>query len=310
MKIAIIGAGGVGSILGGRLAQAGVDVTLVARGPHLQAMRERGLTVEQAGEAVTVDPIRVTDDPAEIGPVDAAIVAVKRYDLEDACRRIAGILKPGAPLVPVQNGVTASEAARRAVGASHVVGGMIFSAAYVEAPGRVRQHGAGPTVIFGEPDGTASDRLRALERLGHDAGLDFRLSTDIELDLWRKFVQLAGLNPVCCLSRQTVGTIRDDPNLSALLREAIAEVAAVGRAKGVALPDDIVERTLDSLKPFEPTARSSMLVDMEKGKPLELEWISGDVVRFGANLGVPTPVHRTAYACLKPLAGGSGAGSA
>jgi len=282
-----MGAGGIGSYLGGMLSRHGADVTLVCRGRHLAAVREAGLRVVSPSLDFTVKPL-ATDRPE--GPFDVVLLGVKLYQLEAAARQILPALKPGGVLVTLQNGVTAAQE----VGDERAVSGVVFLNARLVAPGVVDSRSEMNTVVLDRRASAIRDVLAA-------AGVDAKSSDDIRVELWRKFVPVVGLSALSCLSRQPLGPVRDDPALRKIYIQALQEVADLAAAKGVALGPDIIERTLALQQRYKPEARVSMLEDLEAGRPLELEWLSGYVSREAARLGVPAPVNELAYACLKFL---------
>jgi len=290
-----MGAGGIGSFLGGWLALHGADVTLICRGAHLAAIRKDGLHVRSPKRNFTVAKIQATDSPAEVGGVDVVIQAVKLYDLADSTRAMVPMLAPRTLVLTIQNGVSAAEEVGALVGAGHVVPGTVFINAHVEEPGLVVSRSQSTRVIMDE-------RLAPLQKLLADAGLDAQTSPDIQAELWRKFVPVAALSALSCLCRQAIGPILELPPLRALYSQAMQEVVALARAKRVRLEADIVERTLAVAATYKYDARVSMLEDLEAGKRLELEWLSGYVSREAARAGVAAPFHDMAYACLKPLA--------
>lgn len=299
-----MGAGGVGSCLGGMLARSGAEVTLVCRGAHLEAILRNGLRVATPGEDFTVERISATDDPAIVGPVDVIVQSVKLYDLASASRKMLPMVGPQTMVLPIQNGVTAAEEIGAIAGAQRVAGGMTFVNAMIESPGVVRRRSEANLLAFGELDGRVSARVTKFRDVCAAAGIEARVSENIGQDLWRKFTAVAALSAICCLSRQPMGPVRDDPTLRALYVQAMKEVTALAAAKGVALEPDIVDRTLAIAQRFDYEAKVSMLEDLEAGRPLELDWLSGYVSSEARRLGVATPFHDVAYACLKPLAGG------
>jgi len=293
-----MGAGGIGSYLGALLAKSGADVTLICRGAQLAAVREHGLRVRSAGGEFTVSPMAASDDPTLAGSAEIIIQAVKLYDLGASTRALAPSLGPRSLVVTVQNGVTAADEASGIVGGDRVVPGLVFINAHVEAPGVVVSRGRSQTFILGAHDA----RIAAFQERCAAAGIDARISSDIRADLWRKFIPVAALSALACLCRQPIGPILADPALARLHRQAMEEVAALARTKEVNLETDIVERMLAVARTYQYDARVSMLEDLEAGKRLELEWLSGYVSREAARHGVPVPFHDLAYACLKPLA--------
>jgi 2-dehydropantoate 2-reductase len=305
MRIAIMGAGGVGSYFGARLAGSGEDVTFIARGQHLTALRERGMSVKSPHGDLRLETVAATDDPNTVGHVDVVLLTVKLYDLYNACTVIAPMVGPTTMIVPVQNGVSAVDIICSRFDHRHVVGGLVFVASFVVAPGEVEHKTELHRLVFGEMDGTLSDRVLAFRDAGQRAGFDAEASENIESEWWNKFALLGGISPVTSLSRQTVGAITANENLHEVARQSIAEVVAVGRAKGVVLAPDLVESTLALNAKYDPDAKNSMLLDLEAGKPLEHEWLSGEILRLGRQFGIPTPFHEIAYALLKPFAAGN-----
>jgi 2-dehydropantoate 2-reductase len=309
MRVAIMGAGGIGAYMGARLAASGTEVVFVARGAHLAALKRNGLRIESPRGNLHLPSIRATDDAREIGPVDVAVLAVKLYDMEAAARRMLPLVGPNTMVVPIQNGVTATQLVAQIVGAKAVVGGLVYMACHIREPGVVVHLSDIERFIFGETDGSASPRTEALREVAAAAGLAVRVTQNIALELWNEFVLLGGHSSIAGLSRKPIGDIRSDPDLRELLVGAMQEVVAVGRAKGIAFDAGIVERTLALFDQFDPRSKASLLGDLETGKSLEIEWLSGALVRLGKELGVPTPIHSVAYACLKPYARGRQANS-
>ena len=293
-----MGAGGIGSYLGALLAKAGADVTLICRGEHLAAVRQRGLRFRSPTDEFTVHPIAATAEPASVGTADYVVLAVKLYDLAEAAHAARRMLGPRSLLITVQNGVTAADEVGAIVGRERVVPGVVFINAHVEAPGVVVSKGRSRTLLIGAHD----ERIGSFQQRCAGTGIDARVSPDIRADLWRKFIPVAALSALACLCRQPIGPILADPALARLYRQAMEEVARLARAKEVGLEADIVERMLAVAATYQYDARVSMLEDLEAGKRLELEWLSGYVSREAARHGVPVPFHDMAYACLKPLA--------
>jgi 2-dehydropantoate 2-reductase len=296
MKLAVMGAGGIGSYLGALLARSGADVMLVCRGHHLAAIRERGLSFSRPQETFSIR-IEASDRPE--GVKDAVILAVKLYDLVAATRQMLPMVGPSTMVVPIQNGVTAAGEVASIVGNERVVGGTVFLNAHVVAPGVVSSRSEINTVYFGELDGRRSNRVVALEAMLRNAGIDARIAEDIRAEQWRKFVPVAALSALASLCRQPIGPIVHDPSVRRLYRQAMQEVADLAAAKAIGLERDIAERMLALAERYKYDARVSMLEDLEAGKRLELDWLSGYVSREAAKLGVPVPFHDMAYACLK-----------
>jgi 2-dehydropantoate 2-reductase len=303
MRIAVIGAGGVGGYFGGRLAKAGVDVSFVARGAHLEALRSHGLRVKSPKGDLHVTPRHATDDPSSIGEVDMVLLTVKMYDLEAACSALSSLLGPETVVVTLQNGVEAVDIVSRHIGREHVAGGVAYVAAVISEPG-VITHTALDALIFGELDGRRSDRLLRLEEACHQAGFDARVSDNIAVDLWSKFSRLSVFSGMTAVTRSPIGVLRSDPELFAMLNAACEETIRVGRAQGVPLPDTVLDEILQMVRSLPFHARASMLEDLERGRRLELPWLSGGVVRLGRAADIATPIHAFIATVLKPHVNG------
>ena len=309
-RFAVMGAGGVGGYFGGRLAAAGADVAFIARGAHLAAMRERGLAILSPLGDATVNPVTASDDPAALGPADFVLFTVKIYDTDAAARAIAPLIGPETAVVPFQNGIDARERLSPFIAPERLMGGVAYIPSVIERPGVIRHGDTIARLAIGEFDRAVSPRAEALRAAFERAGVDCEITGDIEAALWAKFVTLAALSAVTCLTRLAVGPIRAEPATLALLADAMREVEAVARARGVALAADVVDRALDFINRAAPGFKTSMLHDLERGNRLEVEGLSGAVVRIGDEMGVDTPVHRTALAALMPYAGGRPPGGA
>ncbi|MDF2781672.1 MAG: 2-dehydropantoate 2-reductase [Geminicoccaceae bacterium] len=307
MRIAIMGSGGVGGYLGGRLAASGEDVVFIARGAQLAALRSEGLRIESGGLGdATVDPAAATDDPASVGPVDLVIFAVKLYDTESAAQAAKPLVGRATGVVTLQNGVDSVEVLSRVLGRQHVIGGVAHIAAVIAAPGVIRHTGTMARFQFGELDGAQSERVAALSAALDGAGVDHQVSAEIERDIWSKMVFLATFAGLTALTRLPIGRVRADPDTRALYQSGLAEALAVARARGIALPDDFVARTLARTDQLPYEMRSSLLNDLEAGRRLELPWLSGAIVRMGQEHDVPTPTHAFITTALKLHADGRG----
>ncbi len=303
MKIAVMGTGGVGGYFGARLAASGQDVHFIARGPHLAAIRADGLRVKSDAGDVTIKPAQATDDPADIGPADIVLFAVKLYDTDSAGRILAPLIGPETGVVDLQNGVDGEDELAAIVGREHVVGGVAYISARIEEPGVILHVGKGAKLTFGELDGQRSSRVEALAAACAAAGFNHEVSENISAAMWSKLAMLASMSAISCLTRLPVDQAMREPETLELFRAAMKEVADVAAAKGVTLPADALAG-FTAVTRGGLSIRPSMLVDLERGKPLELDRLSGAVVRAGAELGVPTPFHSMALALLKPFAGG------
>jgi 2-dehydropantoate 2-reductase len=304
MKIAVFGSGGVGGYFGGRLAAAGEDVAFIARGAHLLALQQGGLAIESPLGDVRLPIVQATDRPQAIGPVDVVLFTVKLYDVDAAAASLGPLIGPDTVVITLQNGVDAVDMVARHVGSHHVAGGAAYIVAVVDRPGHVR-HTTAQQLVFGERDGRRSDRLVKFEEAGRRAGFQATASTDVEADLWVKFVRLASWSGMTAATRSSLGVLRDHPETFAMMVAAIEEVIAVGLAKGINLPADIMDSTMKLMLGFPHGSKSSQLEDLERGRRLELPWLSGAVVRIGRDVGVATPVHQFLTAILTPFVNGS-----
>lgn len=305
MKFAILGAGAVAGYFGARLDAAGEDVTYIARGAHLEAIRSGGLRIESANGDLHIDPAKATDDPAEIGPVDYVILAVKLFDTEASGAMAKPLLGPGTTVVTLQNGVESVDVLSGILGAEHVMGGTAYISSVIAEPGLIRQTGTFATMVFGEADGSRSERGEKLEAACRGAGFDVEFSTAIETRVWMKFLILVAMSGITSVTRKPVGELRDDPEIRRLYENAIAEAGEVGRARGISLPKDAVEKQMAAVDNFPPEMVASMVHDLNGGKRMELDWLSGAVCRLGREAGIATPVHDTLYAALKPYKDGT-----
>lgn len=304
MKIAIVGVGGVGGYFGARLAAAGEDVAFIARGSHLAAMREEGLRIESANGNLRLHPVRASDKPSEIGPVDVVVISVKLWDTENAAAAAKPLVGRDTAVVSFQNGVDAAERLSAVVGASHVMGGVAHIAAAIAAPGVIKHTGTMARLTVGELAGGQSRRVDAFAAAAKRAGIECVASSDIRRAIWEKFIFLSTFSGLTALLRLPKGPIYADAETKTLFREALAEATAVARACGVALPDDHVDKTLAFGEGLPAEMKSSMLVDLENGRRLEVPWLSGTVARLGREKGVATPVHALIWTALKLHANG------
>ena len=305
MRIAVVGAGGVGAGFGAALAKAGGDVTFIARGAHLAAMKSSGLKVESPRGDVHLVPTQATDDPATVGPVDIVLFCVKLWDVESAGQHIKPLVGPNTAVIPLQNGIDAPERLVPILGKQAVMGGVAQISASIVAPGVIRQVGTFMRMLFGELDGSRSKRGEAFLALCQKAGFDVVLSDQIVNELWLKFILLASNASVMALARQPIGKLRDDPDMKPQFVAAYNEVIAVGKARGVKLPANTLNMMLAFNAGAPPTMKPSMALDLERGNRIELPWLGGKVVELGRQLGVPTPTHSFMYAALKPYVMGT-----
>lgn len=302
MKIAVFGAGAVGGYLGACLARGGADVSFVARGAHLEAMREHGLTlVTPEGERSHVD-VRATDDPAEIGPVDVVLFLVKSYDTEAAALRLPPLIGQGTGVLSLQNGIDNEPKIAAVVGAEHVLGGAAYILAAIEAPGVVRSGHA--RVVVGELEpGPPSERVeRFVETANAGGGIDAHAGTDVRVTKWEKYVLLVAFSAVTAASQLTVGDIRGSEAASAMMRAIMVEAWSIGRALGIPLADDLVDRQHALVLGQKDDEATSLRHDLLTGHRMELEALQGTLRRLGRETGIATPWTDAAYAIIQPWA--------
>jgi 2-dehydropantoate 2-reductase len=305
MRIAIMGAGGIGAYYGACLARAGDDVALIARGAHLDAMRANGLRIHDfGGDEFTIDPVNATDDPATIGPVDVMLFCVKMYDTINAAELCKPMMGPDTIVVTLQNGVESVGMIDSVLGEGRALGGAAYISATIVEPGVVQRNNQMAKIEFGEADSSISPRAEAFAKALRDAGIEAAVTPAVQVMLWSKFVLLTANSGMNSLSGEDTGVVRADPVMRDVYRNAMRETVAVGRAMGVDLPDDIIERSMAWLDSSAPI-KASLAVDLERGRRLEVEWLSGAVHRLGALNSVPTPIHSTIYAALRPRINGA-----
>jgi 2-dehydropantoate 2-reductase len=300
MRIAIMGAGGVGGYYGGLLSAAGQDVTFIARGAHLQVIRDKGVQIKNVHGDVTVSPAKATERPGENGPVELVIVATKTYHTDEAAQAIRPLIGADTVVISLQNGIDAAERIGSVVGMEHMVGGATWLSAALEAPGRISQYSQFRRIALGEMDGRITPRAQAIASVLASTPAAIELVPNIKQVLWTKFVFIAAISALGGLTRVAIGEYRQVPEAREVLAAAMAEVAAVAKASGVNLDADIIGKTLTFIDASAPDIRPSMQRDLEAGRTSELESLIGVVVRMGNQHGVPTPVMGLAYALLTP----------
>ncbi len=302
MRIAILGSGAVGGYYGAKLAHAGHDVTFIARGAHLDAIRARGLSVKSPLGDFTVRA-RAESDPARVGPVDLVIFAVKAYGNRDALPMLRPLMQETTAVLTLQNGVESAEEVAGVVGKSATLAGATYVATAIARPGVIEQTGTHRKIVFGEAFG---DRTRVSRRVSDiaqamiEADIVIEPAADARHPIWEKFVYLSPFAGFTGAARLPIGPLRTDPSIRRQLIDAAAEVERVGRAEGVEFPSTLEDDLVKYLDAIPPDTRSSLLIDLQQGKPIEVEALQGAVVRRGRTTGVPTPIMATLYAVLKP----------
>ncbi len=301
MKILIAGSGGVGGYYGGLLAQSGNDVTFLARGEHLRAIREHGLRIKSVHGDFTVFPAQATDIPAEVGPVELILFCTKTYDTENVAEALRPCVGTNTVIISLQNGVDAAERIGAILGIEHVLGGVTWISSAVEAPGVIRQFSQFRRIVFGELDGRITPRAQAIYQTLNASGATVELSENILSMIWTKFVFIAAVSGISSLTRLEMGEFRHVPETRALMTALMREVEALARAQNIALDADVVEKSLAFVDAAAPNIKSSMQRDVESGHRTELESMIGVICRKGREWNVPTPVADFVYAALLPV---------
>ncbi len=300
MKIAVMGSGGVGGYYGGLLARAGQEVTLIARGAHLAALRKHGLQVRSVHGDFSITPVQATDTPARVGPVDLVLVSVKAPDTEGAAQAIKPMVGPDTTVVSLQNGLDAAERIGTVIGMDHMVGGATWLSSAIEAPGVIRQLSQFRRIVVGELDGRITPRVQAIFEALKSTGATVELSENIVKVLWTKFLFIASISGVGSLARLGIGDYRAIPETRAVLVGLMREVEAVAHASGTALDQDVIEQTLALIDNAGPTIKPSMQLDVEAGRRSELDSMIGIICRKGNEVNLPTPVADVIYGALLP----------
>jgi len=300
MRIAIYGAGGVGGYFGGRLAQAGEEVVFIARGEHLRAMLQKGLRVDSIKGDFVVSPVQATSDPRQVGEVDWILVGVKAWQVPEVAPEMPPMLGSNTGVVPLVNGVDAPSQLAAVLGAQHVLGGLCRISVFRAAPGHIRHVGIEPSVAFGELDLQLTPRVEKLRQAFERAGVNVIVPPNIHVAMWEKFTFIAAISGMGAITRVPAGPLRSVPETRLLLIQAIEEIVAVARQRGIPLPADAAARTLAVIDGLPADVVASMQRDIMEGKPSELASQNGAVVRMGLESGVPTPVNAFIYHCLLP----------
>lgn len=305
MKIVILGSGGVGGYFGARLAAVGCDVTFVARGAHLAAMRQNGLQIKSQKGDVTISPVKAVENISQVESADLIIVGVKLWDTAAIAPTLRPLVEKGAAVLSLQNGVQKDDILKQHLPPSAVLGGVCFISATISAPGVINHAAPMARIVFGEFGGRATDRAKAFRDACLKAGIEAELSPTIERVIWEKFVFIVGVSATTTSMRQAIGVVRSVPQSRAFLLDIMREVVAVGRARGIDIASDFAENRMAFCDTLPPAMDSSMHHDLRSGNRLEVPLLSGGVVELGASVGVPTPLNRAIAAVLAPYADGA-----
>jgi 2-dehydropantoate 2-reductase len=300
MRIAIFGAGGAGGYFGARLAQAGEDVTFIARGEHLDAIRQHGLRIDSIHGDFIVSPAQATANPEEVGTVDMVLLGVKAWQVPVISQAMRPLVGPDTVIVPLQNGVEASSQLADKFGTKHVVGGLAKIISFKVGPGHIRHAGADPYIAIGELDKQPSERTKQLRDVFQSSGISIDISEDIQAALWQKFLFVVSWGGVGALADAPIGVLRSVPETRQMLIQSMNEVLAVAKAKAVDIKDGVVEKTMSFVDKLPPSGTTSLQRDLTEGKPSELDYWNGAVVRLGQTEAVKTPLNAIIYSSLLP----------
>jgi len=300
MKIAVVGAGGVGGYFGGRLAQAGVDTTFIVRGATLDALRTSGLRVDSIKGDFVVEHPNATDDPRTVGEVDAILLAVKAWQIAEAAKSVEPMIGAETIVVPLENGIDAPDVLEPIVGREHVVGGLCALVSFIVAPGHIRHAAAEPMVMFGELDNARTARVERLREAFARAQVNAEVPPDIHRSMWTKFLFIATMSGIGALTRVPIGVWRTMPEIRAIVTESLREVVALAKARGIDLGDGAIEKTWQRYDALAPASTSSLQRDVMEGKPSELDAQLGAIVRLAAEANVPVTVTSMVYHSLLP----------
>ncbi len=299
MKIAIIGTGGVGGYYGGKLALAGNDVTFLARGAHLQAIQNKGLQIKSAHENFVIFPAKATDRLADIGESDLVILSVKAWQVKELAREIKGILGAETTILPLENGVMTAEELGMEIENKHIIGGLCRIFSMIEAPGIINHFGIDPFIVFGELDNSNLKRLEILKKVFDDAQIPSKISYDIQTELWKKFIIIC-VGGILALSRTNYGEIKLVPQMKELVRDLMTEIYTLSLKAGALVEADYIDKSMIYMDKYPANFTTSMARDIWEGKPSELEYQNGSVVKLGERYNIQTPVNKLIYWCLLP----------
>lgn len=300
MKIAIIGTGGVGGYFGAKMAQAGFNVTFLARGQHLNAIQSKGLKVKSILGDFHLNNVKAVATIPEIGLVDLAIVSVKAWQVKDIRTDLKSVLHPNSIVLPLQNGILAAQELGEEIDPNLVIGGLCRIISKIESPGVITHLGVTPTIVFGEFNGELSDRVKQVKELFDKSEISSQISADIEADVWKKFISIC-VSGLLAVSKTTYGEIRKLDETRALMIGLIREVYELSQRKGLKIDSDFIDKTVSFIDSFPPDSSSSLTRDVLEGKPSEIEYQNGTVVRLGEELGVSTPINKFVYSCILPM---------
>ena len=300
MKIAIIGSGGVGGYFGAKLAKAGFDVTFLARGKHLNAIKEKGLFVKSVLGDFRVNSVKATDKIEEIGYVDLIILGVKAWQVKEVSKDLKSIIRTDTVILPLQNGILAVDELSEQIERSQILGGLCRIISKIESPGIINHFGITPTIVFGEMDKTEATRTQHIKKIFDKAEINFQVSQNIESDLWKKFISIC-VSGLLAVTKTTYGELRELKETNKMMIDLLNEIFQLSQKIGIQIESDFLEKTISFINLFPYNSTSSLTRDVWEGKPSEIEYQNGTVVRLGEKYGVDTPVNSFVYNCILPM---------
>lgn len=300
MKIAIIGAGGVGGYFGGKLAKAGYDVTFLARDKHLNAIQQNGLTIKSVLGDFKVDSVKATDRMEMIELVDFIIIAVKAWQIKDIAKDLKDIVHRDTIILPLQNGVSATDELKKQIMSDNIIGGLCRIISKIESPGVINHFGIEPTILFGELDNSKTERILKIKAIFNNAGINAKISDDIVVDLWKKFIPIC-LSGLLAVTKTTYGELRELNETRQLMIELLNEIFMLSQKIGITIELDYLDKAIAFIDSFPYDSTSSLTRDVLEGKPSEIEYQNGTVVKLAEKYGIETPINRFVYSCILPM---------
>lgn len=300
MKIAIIGAGGVGGYFGAKMANSGFDVTFLARGAHLKAMQKSGLKVKSILGDFTVKKVKATDKIEAIGPVDLILLGVKAWQVKELAAELKPIVHQDTAVLPLQNGVMAVDELMESLNPENIIGGLCRIISKIESPGVINHFGVTPTIVFGEPDNSETDVIQRIKEIFDKSGIKSQIAEDINAELWKKFIAIC-VSGLLAVSNTTYGELRELKETRQMMTELVEEIYLLSQKAGIKIETGFVEKTISFIDSFPPDATSSLTRDVWEGKPSEIEYQNGTVVKLAEKYGVACPVNRFVYNCILPM---------
>jgi 2-dehydropantoate 2-reductase len=300
MKIAVIGIGGVGGYFGGKIAKAGFDVTFVARGETLKALQSHGLIVKSIQGDFKIDHPKVTDNISDIRNSDLIIMGVKAWQLKDIAKNLKSVISENTAVLPLQNGVLAIDELNEYLNPGHALGGLCRIISKIDSPGVINHFGVDPLIVFGEPDNSPSDRVKSIQEIFLQSGIHSKIATDIQAELWKKFISIC-VSGLLAITRSTYGQIREIVETRTLMIDLLKEIYRLSQAMGIHIEPEFVDKTVAYIDSFPYESTSSLARDVWDGKPSEIEYQNGTVVRLGIKYNVPTPINQFIYSCIMPM---------